>query len=389
LSDLRHTVRGEKQWHAALERAAEVTHLEVHGPQDLRMDGLEEMQRLQEVALWNGAPTDQLWRLSALPHLEKVRVTLDTSPADVAALAAVSTKSLEIDAQRARRALEVAALAFARIEGLERLNITNLTTVVLPWNCEWLPASGVRELAVSGFRPDGPASRRALHEAKSLRALWWHGDRGEPSPQWRDELAAALPSAEVRALSWVPAPPALAERWQWGAGETDPDAPAATMLGPREQERLAVSVHDAATLRAFLERWVPDLAVRLTIADEPGGIRIVSSDGFDLMFLQDLLELGTPDVPERAGHGAPQPPLGFGDPAIAAFVATFLADLRSGRIGSDVEEITGAWVAGMTELEAAGVEGLEDTVIREDLCAALEQPLGALGIDAEEVVLAY
>jgi hypothetical protein len=388
LTEVRQVVRGRRQWETALARAPIVTQLEVEGPQDLRLDGLEEMTSLRRITLWDGAPTDQLWRLAALPRLEEVHVVLGAASADVAALADVRVRSLAVEAHRARRALEASALPFGRMERLEHLKLHNLSDAVLPWDCEWLASSALEELWVSGFHPAGPASREALRAARSLRSLWWHDDRGEADGTWVEELSRALPATEVRGLPWVSGTPEFAERWDWGAAETDPAAQPVVVLGTRDRSQLASTFTDAAALRRLLQRWVPDVAGRLTIDDGPGDtVRIAAGRGRDLMFLQDLLDLGTPDTPERSAsdHALPA----FGDPSVAGFVAAYLGDLRAGRFGEDPGAIADAWVAGLTRLEAAGVEGLHDTAVREAFFAALQQPLAALGVDAEAVVLAH
>jgi hypothetical protein len=43
----------------------------------------------------------------------------------------------------------------------------------------------------------------------------------------------------------------------------------------------------------------------------------------------------------------------------------------------------------MRDLQAAGIETLEDTTVREQLHEVLEQPLADAGLDAEYVVLAF
>jgi hypothetical protein len=69
-------IRGERQWAAAVRRAATVKELRVHGPESLSLEGIELMTSLRDVSFLRGSPTDQLYRLAALESLDYVGVQL-------------------------------------------------------------------------------------------------------------------------------------------------------------------------------------------------------------------------------------------------------------------------------------------------------------------------
>jgi hypothetical protein len=79
-------IRGARQWDAAVRKATTVNGLEIHGPGSLSLEGIEGMVNLRYLTLWQGSPTDQLYRLKALPALERVVVQLDRPPHDLDSL---------------------------------------------------------------------------------------------------------------------------------------------------------------------------------------------------------------------------------------------------------------------------------------------------------------
>jgi hypothetical protein len=132
---------------------------------------------------------------------------------------------------------------------------------------------------------------------------------------------------------------------------------------------------------------------RVSIGPVGDGIHIEAPTGLDILFIQELLSLGTPDDPDPAGvpTSTSTPLLEIGstqdNAAVHGFVTAFLAEAREGRLADD-ETAAERWAQGMRGLQATGIDALADTAVREQLYAALQQPLADAGLDAEYVVLA-
>jgi hypothetical protein len=383
-------IRGERQWAAAVGKAGRVAGLTIHGPAGLSLEGIERMTGLRHVTFWEGAPTDQLHRLSGLDELEWVTLQLGDGPHDLESVAGWRVGTLSVDAMNARRALELARMSFAEVRGLEALTVHNHAPALVSWDCRWLPqAVALRELKVMGFYPDSPDSWAAVHVMRQLRTIWWHDQDGQRSAAWRNALAASLPDAEITMYPWIRGIPDFGRRWDWGPPGRGYYARAVTTLGPDEVRTLRVVPADAGDLRALLTRSVPDLAARLTIEDTPDGIRLETADGFDFMFLQELLESGMPGTGEEATSPASGPDaLADLDPAVAQFVAAFLVEVRGGRFDGDDAAAASAWTAGLRELAASSVPELDDTSTRERLFDAVKDTLVAAGLEPEQIVTA-
>jgi hypothetical protein len=326
------TIRGERQWAAAVAAAADVESLEIHGPATLSLEGIERMTGLRNLTFCEGAPTDQLWRLAGLPALEWMIVQLGGPPHDVASLTRCRIPKLRVYARTAWRALDLARVDFSATPELASLSLVNQSAAEVPWPCGWLagaPATLMRVM-VGGFVPEGETGAVTLE----------------------------IPP-------WFPGSPDIGEPWDFTVED------GFRFVVTLDLEELP----DAAALRALLIPLVPTLVARMEITDTPDGIRLSTIYWDDLRFLQDLLTTG-----------APRKASAIEDPALAAFVTAFLAEVEAGRFTGD-EEAAAAWVAGLRDLDPAP-DDLDDTATREHLFAVIEQPLIAAGLDPETVVLA-
>lgn len=380
-------IRTERQWKAAVRKAASVETLMISGPEGLTLEGVEGMVGLKRVYFDIDGPMDGLWRLGGLPALEEVLVAYARKDVDVEGLLSLRVPSLMLDAHRARPAMELARLPLEKIDGLERLHLGNMSYAVLPLECrKLLEQSTLSSLDVSGYAlSDG--SWRALLAAKGLRQVLIDDD-GERSEERTRELRAALPDAEeviVRraSLGSEEGPPWPLE----DIDRTTKDGGVWTRLtlGPEQVAQMASVPPDAAALVALLGQWAPALRARVEITASPRGIAVASPSWYDLRFIQDLLESGPPGTPSRFVAGPVVAPID--NPHLAAFVAHFLEEVRAGRFDEDVDAASVAWAAGLRKLEADGVDDHEDTAVREQLFDLLREPLGAAGLDAETVVL--
>jgi hypothetical protein len=324
-------IRGEKKWAAAVAAAERVERLDIYGPSTLSLEGIERMTGLRYLTFWEGAPTDQLWRLAGLPALEWMIVQLGTPSHDVASLTRCRIPKLRVYARTAWRALDLARVDFSATRELASLTLLNQSAAEVPWPCGWLagaPATLTRVM-VGGFVPEGETGAVTLD----------------------------IPP-------WFPGSPDIGEPWEF----TVEDGFRIVVTSDLE------GLPDAAALRALLTPLVPALVARMEITDSPDAIRLSTIYSDDLRFLQDLLTTSAPEAPA------------IEDPALAAFVTAFLAEVEAGRFMGD-EEAAAAWVAGLRSLDPVP-DDLDDTATRESLFAVIEQPLIAAGLDPEAVVLA-
>lgn len=396
-------IRGAKQWDAAVRKAAKVSDLEVHGPASLSLEGIERMVNVRYVTLADGAPTNQLYRMKELPRLERVSVELGTAPHDLDSLLDCRIPSLELYAFNARRALELAALPFDRVGELERLSLFVFTTALVAWDCRWLSrAADLRELVAIGLYPWPDEARRVLRSARQLRELAVHANPGddyvgqlaaeeaEDLETWRAEMQAALPQTVVRPQSWWPRPRKTPSRWEIVA--VDEGAAYVTTVGSEALVQLRARVNGPEQLTRLLERWTPMLARRTQVATTGDGIRIQARTAQDLVFIEELLTLGTPEDPDAAAplRDISLERLNVGSPAdnaaVHSVLTAFLQELRARQITDD-ESAAARWAQAVRELEADGVQMLDDTAVRDQLYEILQQPLADAGIDAEYVIL--
>jgi hypothetical protein len=399
-------VRGSKQWAAAVGRAEDVEELDVHGPRSLALEGIERMVNLRRVWFVDDAPTDQLYRLRALRSLDWVWVDLGRKPHDLASLLGCRIVTLEVQAFNVRRGLELAELPFHRVEALTGLRLDVQAPAMVPWDCTWLPgAAGLQGLTVTGLYAWPDAAWTALRSARQLRSLTCHpnrgGDyrtevqaqRGELFTEWTAEMEAALPETAVHPSRWLPGLPDVDRRWD--VAEVAGREAVGITVGLDELAGLAVEVGAGEQLRAVLARWNPMLERRVSIEAVGDAIRIEAPTSDDIAFIQELLTFGTPDDPDPAAGPPPTTPafdLEVGsredNAAVEQFVTAFLAEVDDGRLADD-KAAAERWARGMRDLQAAGIETLEDTTVREQLHEVLEQPLADAGLDAEYVVLAF
>jgi hypothetical protein len=195
-------------------------------------------------------------------------------------------------------------------------------------------------------------------------------------------MEATLPGATVAPWRWQPSLPDVDRQWE--ADTVNDEKAVSTTLTPERRRALTVRVGGGDEMRGILARWNPTLERRVLIESVGDDIRIEAPTVHDLAFIQELLTLGTPDDPDLGA--APTPSTGLGEP-LAGFIGAFLAEVRDGRLTDDESAAT-RWVEGMRALRDAGVEELEDTVVREQIIAVLSQPLAAAGLHAERIVLA-
>jgi hypothetical protein len=372
-------IRTEKQWQAAVRRAARVEALTIAGPPGLSLEGIEGMTGLKWVSFGIDGPTEGLWRMRGLPALDEVGVQFANADVDAETLLSLRVPSLALWAHRARPALELSRLPLAEAEGLERLELRNLSSATIPWNGRaLLERAALRELHVSGYAMDD-ASWRALLSARQLRCVYL-ADDGECPEERERQLREALPDAE----EIIVRPASL------GSGEEGrpwPHDGTRMVLGPEQIAEMTYVPDDAAALTALLESCVPALSARMRITHSADGIVMESPTWLDLVFVQDLLETGPPGTPRRA-VAATAGVASIDNPHLAAFVARYLEDVRAGRFAEDTDAAAAAWVQGITALAADGVDDHKDTVVREQLFAVLRDPLAAAGLDAESIVTA-